>query len=769
MSKKFNEFIQKKGFFFEETCSMMSHTQRVNGRDFLCLMNNIIDCSLEKDDDDKGINYHVIYMPSCPSWARELLTRFLIHKLAFTSSEKFISEALRKTAGDLVIPPGVSGASAKHKRLVHERSRYREFLKLSSEKGITGQRYGRSLCIVRENDIIGRNDDRNPWLQNLYTSRLGDLSKDVVISTSWTAFDIESKIRRIEKENRAIENVFIFHSHNRGTITNSYNIGQLNRLNRLGMGIKNCFVFYISERPFRLFQTQEIKNRLASNLLQSEIRRYDQFDGFTTFTSDEIRTVFHRRIQGSQYIIDSEDRETFTYEIDSYLDELPSNYKLKNLLSLTIDEPLRQSLYDHCPGDFPQIAQEFLHFYKCLWDAQVIADIRNRLEGYSRVAIVVPNCANEQHRRTLISMFRAENRSVRIVDLDTFKNGIPDEMVVFLTFRYTDAHYKTFPNSFDPLPLKANQDGLTVINRLTHNRYYEWNSYFYETALNGVLYSCFRKAFLGWDREEIRRPRLSHIHDATEEAENEAHDYAIERCTITFENGQERYVPSSSRVVYPVDDRYEISNIRELPYENGMRIQLLDVIVQKIKDLLDDRSSVHLNSERVIRSDKVYALTEEEIQSNVELWKILLKRKVDASSVDEVYNQIIPDNEISKNAFRRWLVYDNPMILPRSRRCQNSLLTFLGFSLRGSYHRVILTKKLRRNNDTRLLNAQLESLCRFILPIVNFTQEDYDNLYESHSEILTLLDVNGAEDIGALVELLEIDPQTITSITYDNN
>ena len=161
MCEKFDKLIHQKGFFFEETCAMMSHTQRVNGRDFLCLMNNIIDCCLAKNDhDNDGINYQVIYMPACPTWARELLTRFLIHKLAFTSSDKFLNEACQKTARGLVLPPGVSGASAKHKRLANERKRYLAFIRLSNEKGIVGQRYGRSLCVVRENHIIGRSDDR---------------------------------------------------------------------------------------------------------------------------------------------------------------------------------------------------------------------------------------------------------------------------------------------------------------------------------------------------------------------------------------------------------------------------------------------------------------------------------------------------------------------------------------------------------------------------------------------------------------------------------
>ena len=91
----------------------------------------------------------------------------------------------------------------------------------------------------------------------------------------------------------------------------------MERLNRMGVGIKNCFVFYISERPFRLYHIQDnVKYKLSSNLLNQEITRYDDFGGFITFTPAEIRTMFNRASNNIRYIIDSDEREIFTSEID---------------------------------------------------------------------------------------------------------------------------------------------------------------------------------------------------------------------------------------------------------------------------------------------------------------------------------------------------------------------------------------------------------------------------------------------------------------------
>ena len=109
------------------------------------------------------------------------------------------------------------------------------------------------------------------------------------------------------------------------------------------------------------------------------------------------------------------------------------------------------------------------------------------------------------------------------------------------------------------------------------------------------------------------------------------------------------------------------------------------------------------------------------------------------------------------------------MILPRSRKSQNSLLTFLGFTIGSPYHRVMLTKKLLKNSNTRLLNSQIESLLQAILTVSSVSDEYYEELFEVHSEILTLLEINSASEVNSLIQLLDIDLKTVKSITYDSD
>ena len=81
--KGFTDLIEHESTSFSAISKMMFHSKVDLGRNFLCAMNNIVDYYTKRVP-EQGINYHVIYLPTCPDWARELLVRFLIQKVAFT-------------------------------------------------------------------------------------------------------------------------------------------------------------------------------------------------------------------------------------------------------------------------------------------------------------------------------------------------------------------------------------------------------------------------------------------------------------------------------------------------------------------------------------------------------------------------------------------------------------------------------------------------------------------------------------------------------------
>ncbi len=736
-------------------------------------MNNVVDyCNNTDSCETAGINYRIIYVPTCPEWARELLVRFLIHKIAFTSSGRFLAEAKKKLAKPIFHREGIT---RKEILYLHEERKYlNSFIKQFEGKAFETTEKSRSLFVVQDKDIITRKQDKNPWLGRLYSDDFLNEDASVLVTTSNSAYDIEQFLRKNRGKIKTIENLFIFHSQNRGKITFSYNVDQLERLNQYGVGIKNCFVFYITERPFRLYYALEnVKNAISSRLLNREIKRYDDFDGFITFTPEELDLMFSRNCTRSQYIIDSPERVIFTADIDSFFDELPHNYRIKNLLSLAFTIDTQNAFLEECALELGisqlNIVKPFFNFYKQFWYEEVYRRIRSQITNYFTVAFVLPSGINRFIKDVVCRYFSDERTKVIVADFDQLRDGLDVDFIVLFSFRYTDSKYKTYPNSFDPLPLKPGQRGLTIINRLTHNRYYEWNKHFYDKDYNGLLYSSFRKKYLGWSKKIIQRPIMPDIINNIDEAEADARDYMAERCTIVYENGKSKKL-AADRVLYDDGGHYCICSLKELPFEEGIKIQMLDDLVTQIKENLIKKTGNTLKSEGYIRRDPAYGLTEEQVRSDIELWKYLLKRKVEQMGIEATYDAIFPnDKDISRRGFERWLDFDYPMILPRSRRSQNSLLKFLGFELGSPYHRIILTKKLLKNSNTRLLNSQIESLLQSILTVSIIQEEDFKDLFEEHSEILTLLEIGSVADVKALVELLDISLKTVKAITYDSD
>ncbi len=770
---KYQNLINNETDFFSAVCDMMLHTKVADGRRFLCGMNNIVDYYCDRKHEG-GINYQIIYVPTSPEWARELLVRFLIHKIAFTNTQKFLSLARKKATGPLSLPMGLSSKSKQFKQMVAERSYYAKFLKLFGDTSLPYNNDSKSLFVIQEKDIITRKQDKNPWLDQLYTDNIMCNDDNALVTTNMTAHDVEDVFRKNRDNIPKIENIFIFHSQNRGKITYSYNLDQLERLNQYGAGIKNCFVFYITDRPFRLYFAKEnVKTSIVSNLLNREIKRFDDFDGFITFSPDELDNMFQRERRGSLYIIDSTERDIFTADIDSYLDELSHNYKIKNALSLAFSPEAQNIFLKECESETgfsqPEVVSPFLNYYMQLWDEEIAFKILEQVENYHSVAFVLPLGFNKVYKDSIRKCFSSEHRRIALKDFNQLRDGLDEDFVVMYSFRYTDERYKTYPNSFDPLPLKKGQRGLTVINRLTHNRYYEWNKHFYEKDFNGLLFSSFRKEKVGWSKKVLHKPIMPDILHDIDEAEADSREYLAERCTIVFENGKTRRL-AADRVLFVNGGHYCISSLKELPFEEGMEIQLLDELVNQIKDNLIKKTDNNLKSEGYIRRNPIYGLTENQINSNVELWKYLLKRKVEELGVEATYTAIFPNNkEISLRGFEKWFDFDYPMILPRSRKSQNNLLSFLGFNLGSPYHRVILTKKLLRNSNTRLLNSQIESLLQAILTVSNVSEELFEEMYEEHSEILTLLEINTVSEVNILIQLLEINLKKVKKLEYDSD
>ena len=159
-------------------------------------------------------------------------------------------------------------------------------------------------------------------------------------------------------------------------------------------------------------------------------------------------------------------------------------------------------------------------------------------------------------------------------------------------------------------------------------------------------------------------------------------------------------------------------------------------------------------------------ITEEECQSSVALWKILLSKMVRVNGFESIYQSInmeLKDNErISAGQLYSWADIDSDMMLPRSKVHQRKLFEFLGFG-NSPYLFIMRSKKAATKNNTRTLNTMMDRfLSRTLTGVI-----DADLFEEiSESEINDLLELKNLGDLGSLVDMLreEIHLNTVKEI-----
>jgi len=198
----------------------------------------------------------------------------------------------------------------------------------------------------------------------------------------------------------------------------------------------------------------------------------------------------------------------------------------------------------------------------------------------------------------------------------------------------------------------------------------------------------------------------------------------------------------------------------------------LDEVTGIIKTLITERIEENNNAELTVRKEPKYNLSLDEIKSKTELWKILLKRKVDSQSPLIVYNEIFkntpPTERISLNAFNQWYNLDRDLILPRSNKDKKAILEYLGFEPTNAYRKIINKKKLSSINGSRKMNSLIENFLKDYLFSEN-NEETFNQCKNIYADLLELIDSNTLNDFVALKQMIiqEIDLKPVDSFEYD--
>jgi hypothetical protein len=778
IAPEFEYLVKTESNDFSSILDVMAHSKKEAGRQFLNLMNQILDYYLYKTKENETINLQIIHIPTCEPWARELFLRFLIHKIALFHNKTTLSRFKQESC-----EPIRCSDNKEAKKIVERNKYFRSILKLFKDNQSIKSNNSTNLIIVKDNDLKSTKEDKNPWLFEYAVTidKISNPQYNLCIDSDVDTTSLKTVF--VDDINKLpLENIFIFQTRNK--VTRTYSRNQLDRLNRFNANIKNCFVFSFSEEPFILDKIKaKVKSRLISIYNQTAVTKYDDFGGFITFNKCESDYIFKRESNTQTLILDPVEREYFSDEIEVFIEAITPNLRFRNQLCLCFNQKLQKEISVKISEFTPDFKLEMCSGYFSIlsqaWSNTIAPTIKEFINNGSTVAFIVDKDTTVSTRNQIIELFQRQNTQFDFYSIDSLKNkkvkdSITADKIIIFQYRSPNGRFNYYPNILDQLTLNKKQEALIIINKLTHFNYYDWDIYGYRKSLNALLYSNFRKDILDWKYLKLSQPQSENIKNyLDEDDEVNNHNYQVEKCKVHFKGSiRAKELPLCENVIFSHNGKRSIDEIRTILELTDVDIQQLDEVTDIIKMFISQRIEENNNAELTVRKEPKYNLSLDEIKSKTELWKILLKRKVDSQSPLIVYNEIFkntpPTERISLNAFNQWYNLDRDLILPRSNKDKKAILEYLGFEPTNAYRKIINKKKLSSINGSRKMNSLIENFLKDYLFSEN-NEETFNQCKNIYADLLELIDSNTLNDFVALKQMIiqEIDLKPVDSFEYD--
>ncbi len=780
----------------------MFHTRKEDARRFLYLMDNYICYYLNKEHDE--LCFPIIRIPLCPNWARELFLKYLIIRLSIYYNQDSINNLKpARSLHMLYVDPYDSkkarDARKQNKYLGKWNSFKKTIISLNEEKKYLGADGHKNLIFCSPNDIMVSRENKNEFIEEFYGTPDDILSnKNVCICHDLTSKDIRHKIKEA-KASINIDNIFVFFTNN--DECKSLRKANIEKLNRSGnTGIRNCFVFDFSDHPYRLAETLLRDKRLSFIYPGFGEKEYQYNDHFTCLTDEETRYIFMPNFKDSGksrhwHITDKDmwHNNYFVPLIGNFTDNAEYWVQERNTFALCLSEDLinlyKQRLKNFTSDIDEHIFDESFEVQKVFSEA-IKKEILGRLNGKEKaesVAFVVDYYAPDKMKcelKKLLESYRVNIysynhlRPMRIGNKRILGNKIKEKYVFVLRYRPHNANsfFSNYPNSFDPFTTNPGQLIFEIIQDYIFIDKYLWDKYDYELEQYKFLNSVFRREMLGGFEKPVKPnpddyPRVSGDDDPNEERPTSRQ--VVSMMEFVFETGRPTRIAESEWVIFKTQDEYMgISRLKDLKDEDLLNqitaIQRLDDITNELSQTIIDREREGTEQEIITRNSYYTQgiITLEERDSDIYLWKILLRKKVEKKSQMQVYEEIMAplkeSDKVQYNAFLRWIDKDNTIMLPLQKATQKRLMEYLGLS--QAYLLVMRAKKMSEVDKTRRNNNMLEGfLADYLLSDID---DDSFDIFKS-TKINEILRYDRIDDLKALVELLneKINLNKIVSIS----
>lgn len=766
----------------------MMHTKKNEAKDFLTVMNSVIDYYLSRIGDDGQICYPIIHVPHAPEWAREVLLKFLIFKLSL-----YYNNDTRHILDNESHKQVYLRTDEDHKHYSNYVAPCRQYIKVllgNLTDDFVAEPNHKNIIFCSENDIRVSREDKNRYIDEFYGS-IDDIftTKNVIMCQNLDADDIRSLLREHREECEVhIDNAFVFYTNN--DKINSLESVALEKWNRVyHMGLKNCFIFDFSDDPFCLRRVLRRGATLCKKfplVLEKDFLRYNHF-----ITFDEAETnFFFKRERDYKHQLVEDDQLMFTDVLGSLLDEAEYRIQERNRFALCLSQNLtftyqrylRKEYSDYNDVDY----QMSFEWQKEMANSHITPILGRVMDKFglstspNAIAVVIDKSTPKDLQLELSHYLQSINPRARIRYYDYSalkctrgKNGIKESNVIVLQYRphYIKESYAKYPNSFDPYYVNKGQYIFDLIQGFAFNDMYAWDKYDYDMVMHDLMYCAYRNDVLG-EYETPTKPTIKRVIGEAEFSDERTGKSVTVYVKGRFDNGQAFSIPETDFVICEIEGTQLVSRLSDLKQNDQLtsiaKLQRLDEVAEALKTFIQKQTAEADKREKVIREMylRQAKITEEECQSSVALWKILLSKMVRVNGYDSVYQSINEGlkefEQISQKLLKRWADTNDDMMLPRSKVHQRKLFEFLGFG-NSPYLFIMRSKKAATKNNTRTLNTMMDRfLSRTLTGVI-----DADLFEEiSESEINDLLELRNLGDLESLIDMLreEIHLKTVKEI-----
>lgn len=786
--ENFYALARSESEIFDSIIGAMKHTKKEEARDFLMIMNSVVDFYLARDNQEGVVCYPIIHIPHASKWAREVLLKFLILKLSLYYNQD-TRNAFKKELRKEVVLKTEEEQRRYDSYLRPWRSHIRALLKNLVDDYIACDGH-KNMIFCSDGDIRVSREDKNPYIDEFYGA-IDDIftTKNLIMCQNLDADEIRAQLREHKEEGDVhIDNAFVFYTNN--DKINSLESTSLERWNKAyHVGLKNCFIFDFSEDPFCLRRVLHRGSTLCKKfplVLEKDFLRYRHF---ITFDLKEIQFFFKWEREYKHRLIE-DDQLMFTDILGSLLDESEYRIQERNRFALCLSPELMFAYQRYLRKEFADYNDEDYQM-SFEWQREMvnsyITPMLNRvMHKFSfsntphQMAVVIDKSTPETLKTELTHYLQSINSKAKIKYYDYSalkyskgKNGIKEPNVIVLQYRphYIRESYAKYPNSFDPYFVNKGQYIFDLIQGFVFNDMYAWDKYDYAMVMHDLMSCDYRDNVLG-EYETPTKPTIKRVIGEAEFSDERTGKSVTVYVKGRFDNGQAFSIPETDFVICEIEGTQLVSRLSDLKQNDQLtsiaKLQRLDEVAEALKTFIQKQTAEADKREKVIREMylRQAKITEEECQSSVALWKILLSKMVRVNGFESIYQSInmeLKDNErISAGQLYSWADIDNDMMLPRSKVHQSKLFEFLGFG-NSPYLFIMRSKKAATKNNTRTLNTMMDRfLSRTLTGVI-----DADLFEEiSESEINDLLELKNLGDLGSLVDMLreEIHLNTVKEI-----